>query len=153
MLLRWWQTTTSIMPTAAAHSAGRLASSDKVAEGGAVTTSINIGTWLWHGGRVRVVKTIETNGGVKFEAGEILRLDRMAPYGSDTSLCGMYFVSEDNPEKSLYESGSGAQSAFEFLMDARVPAGVGADETPPVLDAAGVAHYNNLRERFCKRPD
>ena len=27
------------------------------------------------------------------------------------------------------------------------------DEAPPVLDAAGAAHYNALRERFSKRPN
>lgn len=32
-------------------------------------------------------------------------------------------------------------------------AGVGMDEAPPVLNAAGVAHYTALRERFCKRPN
>lgn len=44
------------------------------------------------------------------------------------------------------------QAALGITEPAAVGAGIGMDEAPPVLDAAGVAHYNDLRDRFCKRP-
>lgn len=78
--------------------------------------SLNIGQWLWYGARIRVTKTITTIGGTIFNEGEILRLDRMQPYGDGTSLCGMYFVSVNDPAKSLYCGGEPMN--FDYLMDA-----------------------------------
>lgn len=79
----------------------------------------NIGQWLWYGARVRVTKTITTTGGTEFNEGEILRLDKMQPYGKDTSLCGMWFVSVNDESKSLYCGGEPA--SFDYLMDASLP--------------------------------
>lgn len=73
------------------------------------------------GGRVRVTRPVTTNGGVTFEIGEILRLDRMVPLSSDQALFGMHFQSTASPNKFLnvsavqltYESDCG----FELVLD------------------------------------
>ena len=75
---------------------------------------LNIGQWLWYGARILITKTITTNGGTIFSEGEILRLDNMQPYGEDTSLCGMYFVSVIDPSKRFYCGGE--PENVEYLM-------------------------------------
>lgn len=78
-----------------------------------------IGNWLWHGGRVRVVKPITTNGGKAFEAGEVLRLRRLEPLGGDSDLASAHFESERDPEKGLILAGwqLTEPGEFEFLAD------------------------------------
>lgn len=64
-----------------------------------------IGDWLWHGGRLRVLKPITTNGGKVFGAGEIIRLVRLEPYGDKNQLATATYVSESYPAKGYVMSG------------------------------------------------
>ena len=76
-----------------------------------------IGRWLWHGGRLRVVQSWTTNGGVVFNVGEIVRLEQLVPYGGDSTLAGMYFVSEIDRDKKFYMTGwsENDDSRFEIV--------------------------------------
>ncbi len=76
-----------------------------------------IGTWLWNGGRLRLVESLSTNGGVVFVPGETVRLDHLEPYGEDSRLAVLYFVSESDPSKSFCMTGWSAtdDSKFELL--------------------------------------
>lgn len=69
------------------------------------TETGRIGEWLWHGGRLRVLKPITTNGGKVFEAGEIIRLVRLEPYGDKNQLATATYVSESDPTKGYVMSG------------------------------------------------
>jgi len=80
-----------------------------------------IGNWLWQGGRIRVLQTIQANGGAVLSSGDILRLDRLVPYDIETTprLCGMYFVSQADPSVKLYLSGwhTGDAARFELVIE------------------------------------
>lgn len=69
------------------------------------TNSGRIGDWLWHGGRLRVLEVITTNGGKVFEVGEIIRLVRLEPYGDKNQLATATYVSESDPAKGYVMSG------------------------------------------------
>jgi len=76
-----------------------------------------IGAWLWNGGRLRLKEPVATNGGKSFAAGETVRLDRLEPYGGDSKLAVLYFVSESDPSKSFCMTGWSTtdDSKFELL--------------------------------------
>lgn len=89
--------------------------------GNRVIDITQVGTWLWHGGRLRVLQTIQTNGGAILSPGAIVRLDRLVPYDNIVTtpqLCGMHFVSEADPSVGLYLSGWHADDSarFEILI-------------------------------------
>lgn len=74
-----------------------------------------VGNWLLHGGLVRLRKPISTNGGIDFAAGEILRLSRLVPYNSDSTLFSTEFVSMTDPRKVLNVTGCPSSENFELL--------------------------------------
>lgn len=74
-----------------------------------------VGNWLLHGGQVRVIKPIQTNGGVAFEAGEILRFSKLVPYGSNSTLFSTEFVSTTDARKVLNVTGAPSSENFELL--------------------------------------
>lgn len=76
-----------------------------------------IGSWLWHGGRLRLLKQVNTNGGKVFEAGEIVRLVRLEPYGVDSTLAVLHFASEVDLTKSFCMTGwdQSDDEKFELL--------------------------------------
>lgn len=63
------------------------------------TESGQVGDWLWHGGRMRVLQSFTTNGGKVFGVGEIIRLVRLEPYGENERLATAWYVSEADPTK------------------------------------------------------
>jgi len=75
-----------------------------------------IGDWLWLGGRMRVLKAITTNGGKVFEAGEIIRLERLVPYGAENNLATSHWISESDPTKGLCMSGWLAEDDGHFEL-------------------------------------
>lgn len=74
-----------------------------------------VGNWLLHGGLVRLLKPISTNGGVNFVAGEILRLSRLVPYNTDSTLFSTEFVSLTDARKVLNITGSSNSEIFELV--------------------------------------
>ena len=74
-----------------------------------------VGNWLLHGGLVRLLKPISTNGGVDFVAGEILRLSRLVPYNTDSTLFSTEFVSLTDARKVLNITGSSNSEIFELV--------------------------------------
>jgi len=74
-----------------------------------------VGNWLLHGGLVRLLKPISTNGGVDFVAGEILRLSRLVPYNTDSTLFSTEFVSLTDARKVLNITGSPNSEIFELV--------------------------------------
>lgn len=77
-----------------------------------------IGDWLWHGGRMRILKAITTNGGKVFEIGEIIRLERIEHYGEKIKLARTYWVSETYPDKGFCMTGwhEDDDSRFELVI-------------------------------------
>ena len=74
-----------------------------------------VGNWLLHVGLVRLLKPISTNGGIDFAAGEILRLSRLVPYNSDSTLFSTEFVSMTDARKVLNVTGSPSSENFELV--------------------------------------
>lgn len=74
-----------------------------------------VGNWLLHGGLVRLLKPISTNGGIDFAAGEILRLSKLVPYGSNSTLFITEFVSTTDARKVLNVTGAPSSENFELL--------------------------------------
>lgn len=75
-----------------------------------------IGNWLWHGGRLRVLKPITTNGGKDFAVGEIVRLVHLEPYGSGSALSVLHFVSEEDSSKSFCMTGWHESNDADFEL-------------------------------------
>ncbi len=82
------------------------------------TNSSLIGEWLWYGGRMRILKAITTNGGKVFERDEIIRLERLVPYGEGSILATSHWISESDPTKGFCMSGwlAGDDDRFELVI-------------------------------------
>jgi len=83
------------------------------------TNSGRIGDWLWHGGRLRVLEVITTNGGKVFEVGEIIRLVQLTHYGYKNQLAEAHYVSETDPAKGYVMSGWGPADDCRFALVTR----------------------------------
>lgn len=76
---------------------------------------LDVTNWLCRGGRIRLLQSITTNGGVVFEAGEELRLTALVPYAS-SDLYWATFASASDSDKTIYLSGVElTEERVEFL--------------------------------------